>query len=804
MSESRTRRNRGRILGVVIESADLRNRKGLQALSEVTRETFRHRGLDVSQWPSDVRELMSGVGAASRIIRQDKAGDQHVFAIADCGNFDLLVGVSSRRVMNVPGDLTGNLATNVLLEVLDLREPEDPTCPRYGQVGAEDLNRLWRNEVGAAHVQSHASNWDLVLWSRSEMLDYLVPGTSLMGLIRGNQASEQATSLVVNSSKHKSTGHSEGKLKYASGQTHPVVRVHPGTKKIVGWNEDVVAALRDAVRLLRAGASWDEAVAVVGDRIPAPQAQQEPDDDHDGTRTRTRVARNAHRTARGLPELPLRFLPDGSVNPDYRPESICDLNRPAERLKELLVWGVTVPSRDKTNVRSRVDTDLDGIAPEDVFHSLYTTGVYRRLVKNQELSNSEGARYQWAALNLGPTANGESILTKSDVEFLRSYRTGKKGTGSWGNNPLTGVFRLEQSEPLYTSSGWINPADGKFVVRSGSNGADRGLRLWFEPRGATPHSNGCQSLGWTPNSAIGPEIARMLVDAISREHDLAEFRFEHPAIRTDPLVAAKQAIADLERRYETLIVRIADPDLSDMAIAGLKRTLVATEQELADAHEALAAADSTALTQPSRHDDTFDISEMAQLAAVLASGIPTPPKTAERVARLLKTTLLDPRMTLDRRKGIIRIEATLMLNSREGQLTIPLRGHVTNKTTDPWVAGLAGMWWERRTVPFSNLVTERGLSSNPGSTTRWHQVTAKRLLEVSAGNGHPLRGPNLAALLVRCPDPDLLGRIRTAIETGTTNDSMHRFLFDGPDIIIGRRWTESLVTQLAKISEEQI
>jgi hypothetical protein len=224
MSEGRQRRNGGRLLGVVIESGDVRNRQGLQSLSEVTRETFRARGRDVSGWPIDVRKALAGEGTSGLIIRIDDFGDQHVFALVDCGAFDLMIGVSSRREVNVVGNRTGNVATNVLLEVLAYPDTEDPTRPRYGEVGAEDLSRLWRNDVGVAHVQAHARDWDLMLWSRSDLLDYTVPGTAFMGAIRGNQAAEQATALVVNSAKHKATAHREGKLKYALGQTHPLIR----------------------------------------------------------------------------------------------------------------------------------------------------------------------------------------------------------------------------------------------------------------------------------------------------------------------------------------------------------------------------------------------------------------------------------------------------------------------------------------------------------------------------------------------------------------------------------------------------
>jgi hypothetical protein len=801
MSHARERRNGGRLLGVVIESGDVRSRKALQALSAVTRETFGARGLDISAWPADVLELLGGVGSISRFVRTDTHGEQHVFALADCGEFDLLVGVSSRREVNVPGLRSGNLATNVLLEVLALPDPSDATRPRYGQLGAEDLNRVWRSDVGVAHVQAWARDWDLVLWSRSDYLDYLVPGTAFMGTMRGNQAAEQATSVVVNGSKHKAAAHRDGKLKYARGQTHPLIRVHAVTRQILGYDEDVVDAIRDAVRLLRGGASWDEAALAVGSRIPATQAQQEPDEDHDGAHTRTRSARNALRAAQDLPELPLRFLPDGSPNPDYRPESILDLNRPGERLKTLLVWGPSVSARDAASIAGRVDADLDGVAPDDSFHELYASGTYRRLVKDQTLSNSAVVRYGWVALELGPTADGSFVLTADDILFLRKFRTGRTGTGSWGNNPLTGVFRVEQPTPLYTRSGWLDPANGTFRARSGSTDGTRGLRIWFEPPGATPHSAKCRALGWIPNAEIGPAVAQMLIEAVTEDHQLAEFRFDHPALRDDPAAAPKKTVADLERRHEATAICLADPDLTAMTIAALKRELTAVEQQLAHARSALEVAEATARSAPSTHDDEFDISDLAQLAAILQAAVPVPPRVAERAARLLRTMLHDPRLILEPRTAQVQIAATLVLHSEQGQISIPVRGHVANRSSDPWVAGVAGMWWEQRTVPFVCLMAEHGLASNSG--TRWHEPVVQRLLAEATNRGRPLRGPNLAALLVRCDDPASLARIRAAIDTGGGAEDPCPLLFDGPDIRRGTPWKSVAGTLLSTVDPDE-
>jgi hypothetical protein len=788
MSTGRARRNGGRVLALAFISADVQSRKALQALSDVTKETFRSRNFDVSRWPTDVKTLLAGVGAISRVARIDAFGDEHVFVRTDCGSFDLLVGVSSRRQINVPGIRTGNIATNVLLDVLALPDSADPTRPLYGELGMEALDRAWRNKVGAAHLQDHAHNWDLVLWSRSDRLDFAVPGTDLIGTIRGSQAAEQATALVVNSCKHKSTAHREGTLKYAKGQTHPIIRVHPVTRKIIGYNEDVVGALRDAVRLLRNGASWDEAAQAVGGRIPAPQAQSEPDDDVDGTRTRTRAGRNQIRVAQGLPALPLKFLPDGSPNPEYQPETILDLKRPGERLQALLIRGISVPERHKDTILNHVDDDLGGIAPEDSFHHLYATGVYMRLVKDQEMSNSSISRFRWEKLDLGLTADGQFVLTHEDIDYLRRFRTGAVGTGSWGTNPLTGVFNVAQPEPLYTRTGWLDPTNGTFRVRSGSNNGTSGLRVWFEPFGAAPHSNGCRAIGWIPNTTLGPLLSQIIIDAVSTDHELGSFQFEHVAVRRNEQLVRQQVVEELERRHGAAAMRLTDPDLSDMTLAALKRQLASIELELTEAHTALEQANSDTESGQRTYGGNFDISDLAQLCAILEAAIQVPPQVSERASRLLRTLVPDCRLTLEPATATIRIDATLMLTNQHGSLGIPLRARVDNQSSDPWVAGLAGMWWDQRTVPFADLMVKRGLTTNPSHAKRWHQPVITRLLEEAAVNGHPIRGANLASFLVRCNDPTTLGRVRTALDTGEMTEELRAFLHDGPDMPKGSRW----------------
>jgi hypothetical protein len=293
----------------------------------------------------------------------------------------------------------------------------------------------------------------------------------------------------------------------------------------------------------------------------------------------------------------------------------------------------------------------------------------------------------------------------------------------------------------------------------------------------------------------------MLIEAVTGDHELAEFRFDHPALRDDPVAAPKKAAADLERRHESTAIRLADPDLSAMTIAALKRELASVEQQLALARSVLEVAEATAQSAPSTHDDEFDISDLAQLAAILQAAVPVPPRVAERAARLLRTMLHDPRLVLEPRTAQVQIAATLMLHSEQGQISIPVRAHVANRSSDPWMAGVAGMWWEQRTVPFAHLMVEHGLASSSG--TRWHEPVVHRLLAEAASRGRPLRGPNLAALLVRCDDPASLAKIRAAIDAGGCAEGPCPLLFDGPDIRRGTPWKSVAGTLLSTVNPDQ-
>jgi hypothetical protein len=89
-----------------------------------------------------VKAVLDGtVPSIARYVESDDRGDIHVFTLLNVGDHDLLVGVSSRRKLNVKGVGSGNLATNVLLDVLDTRDPERNE-PIYGVIGNRSVPHL--------------------------------------------------------------------------------------------------------------------------------------------------------------------------------------------------------------------------------------------------------------------------------------------------------------------------------------------------------------------------------------------------------------------------------------------------------------------------------------------------------------------------------------------------------------------------------------------------------------------------------------------------------------------------------------
>lgn len=244
------RRNAGRGLAVVIESTDKNHLPALQDLHEATRAWLRTRGWQLSDWPTTVQQVMDGTGGTPR-VKQYRDDDDQIqrFALCELDGYDLLLGVSSRRIHNAVGDRSENIATNVLLDLLGRRDPDEPLQALYGRVLAVRANRIWRNEVGGSHLQKLCEAWDIIVDTGDGRFDPLEPGSSLLALINLNQSSQAASQFIRDSSNYRRSAHEDGRVKFPRAATHPAIFINPETR-VMRYDLDVVAALREAAEML--------------------------------------------------------------------------------------------------------------------------------------------------------------------------------------------------------------------------------------------------------------------------------------------------------------------------------------------------------------------------------------------------------------------------------------------------------------------------------------------------------------------------------------------------------------------------
>ncbi len=81
----KTRRNGGRMLAVVLYSADNKGLTGLRDLLLTTVDILKMRGFSTDKCPSDVLLALSGVGVKDRRVQFDDDGEEHVFVVCECG-----------------------------------------------------------------------------------------------------------------------------------------------------------------------------------------------------------------------------------------------------------------------------------------------------------------------------------------------------------------------------------------------------------------------------------------------------------------------------------------------------------------------------------------------------------------------------------------------------------------------------------------------------------------------------------------------------------------------------------------------
>ena len=294
-------RNHGRDLVAVIESVDGPNYHNTQDLNRVTREWIGSNfELDLSTWPEQVRAVMEGDVRDTRFLqRRDDLGHIHRFALVDCGDYDVLYGVSSRRAVNAIGQRSENVATNLLLDLLtpDRTGKGLPVAP-YGRVLAYLLSRLWRTQITAAHMQTTCKEWVIVACSARGTYDPRLPGSAVTGAVFGVMDAEDANLLVAKSSMHRRVAHEAGYCKYAASKTHVAIAIDRQTRKM-SYNRDVATRLRTIAREYIAGASWAEVAQEHASGLPSHVLRQEPDFTRGGGKGKSRSERNVARRRAG-------------------------------------------------------------------------------------------------------------------------------------------------------------------------------------------------------------------------------------------------------------------------------------------------------------------------------------------------------------------------------------------------------------------------------------------------------------------------------------------------------------------------
>lgn len=771
-STVRQRRNCGRPLFCVIESADNGSYGALEDLSALTRDWMESIGHAADGWPESVHDVLHGTNAARRWVREDDDGQRHTFALVDRKDHDVLFAVSSRRKRNVVGQLTENLATNFLLELLATRGPNADRL--YGTIGAVHSGRLLRQGVPGAHLIDACREWDVVLRCKDLHVDPVVDPSPYAALIALAQNAENATHLIKNSSAHRISAHRNGICKWARTVTHPVVAVHPETRAM-SWDHDVAAALREVVALLRDGKTWDQAADAVGDRIPSYRLQAEPDCASVQVRQnlRTRSKRNEERRRCGRAEVPLKLLPDGSVNPAYRPETILDQAYPAAALRSLFLGGAGIGGDDLATALEQLDDSLGGLHPEDTSLEMLSTGLFRRLVVDQDSSNLTLKRYQYVEFQLPAPVVDDSqpwVLTRDDVAFLKAMRNGPPGTGNFGTLPLIGFFRVEVDAELYTSSGILAGAGGNNVVlthldgtthsgvvawSTGLSSENRIYRVWFGRDADQRKTRRSLCIARVTADAAHRSFIEAVERAINNNPEAASFEVRDAATRPEEL-----ALRAAQRRLETATERFSGCGEA-LVSSGLSASMRAhLEQQASDAEAELVAA-RTAVSDAqgavrAHIDDTVPLGALIDVLAALQLPLPLDPDIARRVQARLRDLVRDALVVVDPVTQKLQWTATLELRSDTGLiLRLPIAGEMPNTAKDPWLGGPAGTFWGRRCT-IEEAMRSHGLATVIAKTGLWRSHIARRLVADAARRGVEWRGPNAVNLFVRSPHREVI------------------------------------------------
>lgn len=752
-------RNYGRILVIVVESADGPNYNNTQDLNRVTREwVSKNFELDLSAWPEQVRPVMEGSeGRVTFLQRRDDHGRIHRFALVDCGAFDVLYGVSSRRAVNAVGRRSENVATNLLLDLLtpDRDEAKTPPVAPYGKVLAYHLSRLWRSKITAAHVQSTCEEFWIVVCGARGTYDPSVPGSSITGAVFGAMDSEEAKLLVAKSSTHRRVAHEDGRAKYAASKTNLAISIDRRTRQM-SYNRAVGERIRLIADEYIAGASWAQLALRHASSLPSHVLRQEPDFPRSGPKGKSRSERNVVRRRAGRPEVPLKFLEDGETpNPDYRPETMADLDDAPSAIAKLF-RGPTLPrSVPGLDDPDYIAEHYDGIDPREVYLHFYMDGIYRRLHKDQDASGETFSIYRWTCADLGQFDARGFILTPDQVQAIRERSRDQTSGHVMSGLALSGVFHVAApSSPLFSGQGPVDAEKGRLVCRTSHNTEKAGYRIYYEPYDSRPHGKGTRIIAWLP----APALHRSVVQAIIETVDGELLRGAHIAAlprRREPHEAATQAQAEvdaLDEKYESALdalTEAANRNASARQRGGLQRRADEAEAALIAAEKALRELDAEQSGSEEVVDVDVPLRDLADAMAALSLGTKLPVGLAEQVRRVIRGVVRSAILTLWPERAAVAWTATLELDSGAGALRVPLRGELRNEAVDTWIAGPGGMFWAG--TPFAEAWRQLGYRTHPGTATRWRQPIVDRLLELEGADGARLRDRRAADLLVRCP-----------------------------------------------------
>jgi hypothetical protein len=757
-TEAPSRRNDGRLAVFIIKSDMIGGNEGLAAYSNLTREFLTEEaGITENGWPTDLVALLEGDAADRLWLVEDDRGRAHRMAMVRFDWGDVYWGLGSRQESNVAPNPTQNAMSNHLITVMKTRSPGDHDTALYGYAVALEHSRFWRAEAPGAAVQAVMRDWEIVVHTGDLHLDFRAPRSSQTAVEALAEAAEEARRMKKKFSRHRNNSQANGKSKWSRKTVSAIISVHPETGAM-SYDRDACDAIRDAVRLRVAGLDWDSIAFKVGGRIPSYRLQSEPDiapiDAERSRQAYCRSARNAWRKEAGRPVVPLRLLPSGRPNPDYQPESLLDQKGPGHALRALLVEPIKPPARDRQAVLSRVGTDLGGISPSLAVRELFTRGIYRRLVLNQALSNSEVRRYMWVSTELGRYDVEGYLVSDADYDVLERRLGGVYGTGS---ALLTDVFRVEQTESIYTDTGLIEPTPhgwrcddrhGELRFRVSGCGSDSGHWFGFEPLPGPARGRGSERVAFVRAKDLERSVCEAILDGVDFfDPALAEYltvdaggAVESRARRE---AEARRELDQAEETYRALVVGVERPGISSERRRIIEEELESQEGRLAGARARMLSLEGDGR----RPTANFDLTKIADVLALCYRDTPLPGEVVKRVRQLLRSWLTDGAVRLDVARNRLEWSATLRLTGDRGHvMRVPIAGSVPNRRGTPWTGGDPWAWWTS-CRPLPDIFERQRPRPSWATRQERKQMIVARLLETC----DRWRGPNAVEHFLNCP-----------------------------------------------------